>query len=76
MIETAQYYVFDHNSYHSHLAKIYSIYKVSYMGAHVLLNLLYKVKKRYICTACKACQAFYHFFATRLINSVIHEIKC
>ena len=43
------------------------------MSAHILLNLLTrwgKVKK------CKACQAFYLFFATSLINSIIQVHEC
>ena len=35
------------------------------MSAHVLLNLLNE-----------ACLAFYLFFATSLINSIIQEHKC
>ena len=38
------------------------------MSAHVLLNLLNKIK-------CEACPAFYSFFATSLINSIIQENK-
>ena len=41
------------------------------MSAHVLLILLYELGK-----ICKACQAFYLFFATSLINSIIQEHKC
>ena len=43
------------------------------MSAHVrwnLLNLLPKNEK------CKACQAFYHFFAKSSINSIKHENSC
>ena len=39
------------------------------MSAHVLLNLFLKIK-------CEACRAFYLFFATSLINSIIQEHEC
>ena len=39
------------------------------MSAHVLLNLVKVIK-------CEACQAFYHFFATSLINSITQEQEC
>ena len=39
------------------------------MSAHVLLNLLNEIK-------CEACRAFYLFFATSLINSIIQEHEC
>ena len=45
-------------------------YRGSYMGAHVLLNLLNKLGKR---DKFDSCQAFYLFFATSLINSIIQE---
>ena len=35
------------------------------MGAQVLLNLLYELRKKRI--KCEACQAFNRFFATSLI---------
>ena len=40
--------------------------RISYMSAHVLLNLLNRLRKgdKY-----RACRAFYLFFATSLINS-------
>ena len=41
------------------------------MSVQVLLNLLNKLIKR--ATKCEACQAFYHFFATSLINSIIQS---
>ena len=41
------------------------------MSAHVLLNLLNELRKREI--KCEACRAFYLFFATSLINSIIQE---
>ena len=37
------------------------------MSAHVLLNLLSWEKE----IKCEACRAFYSFFATSLINSII-----
>ena len=40
------------------------------MSAHVLLNLLNELGKR---ENCEACQAFYLFFATRLINLKIQK---
>ena len=45
-----------------------------YMSDHVLLNLLSELGKR---DNCEACRAFYLFFATSLINSIIqkHESK-
>ena len=43
------------------------------MSAHVLLNLLNELGKR---DKCEACQAFYLFFTTSLINSIIQEHKC
>ena len=44
------------------------------MSAHVLLNLLNELGKRDI--KCEACRAFYLFFATSLINSIIQEHEC
>ena len=38
------------------------------MSGHVLLNLLNKLGKE---IECEACQAFYFFFATSLIKSII-----
>ena len=43
------------------------------MSAHVLLNLLNESRKR---DKCEACRAFYPFFATSLINSIIQEHEC
>ena len=43
------------------------------MIARVLLNLLNKLGKE---IKCKACQAFYLFSPTRLINSIIQEHEC
>ena len=44
------------------------------MIAHVLLNLLNELGKRE--KKCEACRAFYLFFATNLINSIIQEQGC
>ena len=43
------------------------------MSAHVLLNLLNELGKR---DKCEACPAFYLFFATSLINSIIQGHEC
>ena len=43
------------------------------MSAHVLLNLLNKLRKE---IKCEACRAFYLFFATSLINSIIQGHEC
>ena len=43
------------------------------MSAHVLLNLLIELGKR---DKTQACQSFYLFFATSLINSIIQEYEC
>ena len=43
------------------------------MSAHVLLYLLNELEKR---DKCEACRAFYLFFATSLINSIIQEHDC
>ena len=43
------------------------------MSAHVLLNLLKELGKR---DKCEACRAFYLFFTTSLINSIIQENEC
>ena len=43
------------------------------MSTHVLLNLLNEFGKR---DKCEACRAFYLFFATSLINSIIQEHEC
>ena len=40
------------------------------MSDRVLLNLLNELEKS---IQCEACQAFYYFFATSLINSVIQD---
>ena len=47
---------------------IFWLYSGSYMSDHVLLNLLNQLVKT---IQCEACQAFYHFFTTSLIDSVI-----
>ena len=43
------------------------------MSAHVLLNLSNELRKR---DKIWACRAFYLFFATSLINSIIQEHEC
>ena len=43
------------------------------MSAHVLLNLLNELRKR---DKMRGLPAFYLFFATRLINSIIQEHEC
>ena len=43
------------------------------MIAGVLLNLLNELRKK---ITCKACGAFYLFFATSLMNSIILEHEC
>ena len=43
------------------------------MGAHVLLNLLNDLMKR---DKMRGLRAFYIFFATSLINSIIQEHEC
>ena len=50
-----------------------TLYRGSYMSAHVLLNLLTSWGKE---IKCEACRAFYLFFATSLINSMIQEHEC
>ena len=54
------------------------VYRESYMSAHVLLNLLNELRKRdkMLGIKCEACRAFYLFFATSLINSIIQEHEC
>ena len=49
------------------------LHRVSYISAHVLLNLLNELRKR---DKMRACRAFYLFFATSLINSIIQEHEC
>ena len=44
------------------------------MSAHVLLNFIKQFGEKEI--KCEVCQAFYHFFATSLINSIIQEHEC
>ena len=51
-----------------------AVHSGSYMSAHVLLNLLNKLRKSN--KKFKACLAFYRFFATSLINSIIHQYEC
>ena len=43
------------------------------MSAHVLLNLLNELGKK---IKCEDCRAFYLFFATSLMNSIIQELEC
>ena len=43
------------------------------MSAHVLLNLLTSCGKE---IKCEVYRAFYHFFTTSLINSIIQENEC
>ena len=43
------------------------------MITHVLLNLFNELGKR---IKCEACQAFYHFFATSLINLIMQVHEC
>ena len=43
------------------------------MSAHVLLNLLNELGKE---IKCETCRAFYLFFTTSLINSIIQEHEC
>ena len=45
----------------------------TYMSAHVLLNLDLLNE---LMIKCEACRAFYLFFATNLINSIIQEHEC
>ena len=45
----------------------------SYMSAHVLLISINELGKQ---IKCKACQAFFLFFAMSLINSIIQEHLC
>ena len=48
-----------------------SVNRVYYMSAHVLLNLLNKLRKRD--KNVRLAEHFISFFATSLINSIIHE---
>ena len=43
------------------------------MSAHVLLNLFIELGKR---DKCEASRAFYPFFSTSLINSIIQDHEC
>ena len=47
-----------------------ALYRGSYVSAHVLLNLLNELGKR---DKMRGFRAFYLFFATSLINSIIQE---
>ena len=55
------------------LIALYILNRGSYMSAHVLLNLLNELGKE---IKCETCRAFYLFFATSLINSIIQEHEC
>ena len=48
-------------------------YRGSYMSAYVLLNLLNELGKR---DKMRACRAYYLFFATSYINSIVQEHEC
>ena len=50
-----------------------TLHRGSYTSAHVLLNLLNELGKE---IKCESCRAFYLFFATSLINSIIQEHEC
>ena len=50
-----------------------SINRGSYMSAHVLFNILNELGKE---IKWEACQEFYLFFATSLINSIKQEHEC
>ena len=56
--------------YRSRKMKVVMLYRVSYMSAYDLLNLLNKLGKE---IKCEACRAIYLFFATSLINAIIQE---
>ena len=43
------------------------------MSARVLMNLLNELAK---VIKCEACRAYYHFFATSLINLIKQEHEC
>ena len=43
------------------------------MSPHVLFNLLNGLGKQ---IKCEACRAFYRFFATSLMNSIIQGHEC
>ena len=51
-------------------AVVIRIHRGSYMSAPVLLNLLSELGT---VIKCEACRAFYHFFTTSLITSIIQE---
>ena len=44
------------------------------MNAHVLMSLFNELGEKVM--TCEACQAFYPFFATSFIYSIIQEHKC
>ena len=47
----------------------------SYMNAHVLLNVLNELRTSDKMLA-EACRAFYRFFVTSLIYSIVQEHEC
>ena len=53
--------------------KIIKIHRGSYISAHILLIYQTSWRKE---IKCEACRAFYLFFATSLINSIIQEHEC
>ena len=55
------------------MCQLHFLYRGSYMSAHALLNLLNELGKE---IKREACRAFYLFFATSLINSIIQEHEC
>ena len=52
------------------ISQAYMINRESYMSVHALLNLFNTLRKS---GKCEACRAFYSFFATILINSMIYD---
>ena len=61
------------DSEESRMTNLLCIYRISYMSAHVLLNLINELGKS---DKCEACRAFYLFFTTSVINSIIQEQEC
>ena len=53
-----------------------SIYRGSYMSAHVLLNLTNWEKVIKGEAPGEACRAFYHIFTRNVINSIKQEHEC
>ena len=54
--------------FHHVIYKYKMLHGGSYMSAHILYNWLNKLRKE---IKCDACWAFYHFFATNLINPIL-----